>query len=125
MTADTAWLLVFRYTEAAYGKKANKSKSIFGKILKLKILQKYTKNNPIWLKFNLKSFQTSTNQMRKKKIQKISFFWHDPFSGYADKPKKVQIANRHAKIIIKMYFKHYFYISYGITHSVCGILLPK
>ena len=89
MTADTAWLLVFRYTEAAYGKKANKPKSIFSKILKLKILQKYTKNNPIWLKFNLKSFQTSTNQMRKKKIQKISFFWHDPFSGYANKPKKV------------------------------------
>ena len=63
--------------------------------------------------------------MSEKKIQKISFFWHDPFSGYADKPKKVQIANGHAKIIIKMYFKHYFYISYGITHSVCGILLPK
>ena len=60
-----------------------------------------------------------------KKIEKISFFWHYPFSGYADKPKKVKIANRHAKIIIKMYFKHYFYICYGITHSVCGILLPK
>ena len=24
----------------------------------------------------------------KKKIQKISFFWHDPFYGYTDKPKK-------------------------------------
>ena len=41
MTADTAWLLVF--TEVAYGKKANKPKSIFGKILELKILQKYNK----------------------------------------------------------------------------------
>ena len=56
----------------------------------------------------MKSFQTSTNQMRKKKIQKISFFWHDPFLGYAAKPKKVQIANRHAKINIKMYFKQLF-----------------
>ena len=41
------------------------------------------------------------------------------------KAKKVKIANCHAKIIIKMYFKHYFYISYGIKHSLCGILLPK
>ena len=33
----------------------------------------------------------------------------------ADKPKKVQIANRHAKIIMekkanKMYFKHYLFL---------------
>ena len=90
------------------------------------VFKKYTKNNPIWLKFNLKSFQTSTNQMRKKKFRKSHFFGMTPFQGMPISQKKVQIANRHAKIISKMYFKHYFYISYGIiTHSDCGILLPK
>ena len=101
MTADTACLLVFRYTEAAYGKKANKPKSIFGKIQKLKILQKYTKNNPIWLKFNLKSFQTSTNQMRKKKFRKSHFFGMTPFQGMPISQKKCKSLTAMLKSLLK------------------------
>ena len=52
------------------------------------MLQKYTKNNPIWLKINLKSFQTSTNQMRKKKIRKSHFFGMTPFQGMPLSQKK-------------------------------------
>ena len=85
------------------------------------MLQKYTKNNPTWLKLHFKSFQKSTKQMRKK-IQKISFFWHDPFSGYTDKPKKFKSLTAMLKSLLKCSLN---IISYGITHSVCGILLPK
>ena len=58
----------------------------------------------------------------KKKIQKISFFWHDPFSGYTDKPKKFKSLTAMLKSLLKCTLN---IISYGITHSVCGILLPK
>ena len=60
----------------------------------------------------------------KKKIQKISFFWHDPFSGYTDKPKKFKSLTAMLKSLLKCTLKHYF-LWYSITHSVCGILLPK
>ena len=58
----------------------------------------------------------------KKKIQKISFFWHDPFPGYTDKPKKFKSLTAMLKSLLKCTLN---IISYGITHSVCGILLPK
>ena len=58
----------------------------------------------------------------KKKIQKISFFWHDPFSGYTNKPKKFKSLTAMLKSLLKCTLN---IISYGITHSVCGILLPK
>ena len=58
----------------------------------------------------------------KKKIQKISFFWHDPFSGYTHKPKKFKSLTAMLKSLLKCTLN---IISYGITHSVCGILLPK
>ena len=58
----------------------------------------------------------------KKKIQKISLFWHDPFSGYTDKPKKFKSLTAMLKSLLKCTLN---IISYGITHSVCGILLPK
>ena len=85
------------------------------------MLQKYTKNNPIWLKFHLKSFQTSTSQ---RKFRKSHFFGMTPFRG-TPISEKMKIANRFAKIFIKLYPKHYFLISYGITHSIYRILLPK
>ena len=59
------------------------------------------RNNPMWLKFHLKSFQKGTKQMRKKKIQKISFFWYDPFSGYTDKPKKFKSLTAMLKSLLK------------------------
>ena len=49
--------------------------------------------------------------MRKTNSENLIFLaW--PLFGVRRYSKKVQIANRHAKIIIKMYFKHYFYISF-------------
>ena len=94
MTADTASLLVFRYTEAVYGKKSKKKidwycghapfvvcEKPFRQNAEIKNAPKVhnTKNNPIWLKFHLKSFQTSTSQMRKKNSE--NFIFIGPFTN--------------------------------------------
>ena len=80
------------------------------------MLQKYTKNNPIWLKFEVVSKQVQA-RWEEKKFRKSHFFGMTPFRG-TPISEKMKIANRFAKIFIKLYPKHYFIISYGITHSI-------
>ena len=49
----------------------------------------------------------------KKNFRKSHFFGMTPFLGTPISQKSSNVTNRHAKIIIKMYFKHYYFLWYN------------